>query len=132
MLIAALTVLLVVFGFGGPGGHHLFDRIDEASEAVEDVVADRDRAEELVLLVKDMELEILRFEKELRRRRGPILALDLEPGATREQYRTAFRAANAGQAAVEDILLGKMLEMRGKMSAEEWRALFDELREDEE
>ena len=131
MIAATLTVLLIVFGLGGSGvAYSLFDMIDEASDAVDEIVIDRDRAEELLLITKEMELEGLRVQKDLREIRQGIFALDLDPGTTREQYRTAFRAADARQSAAEDILLDKVLEMRRPMSAEEWRALYAEMKEE--
>ena len=130
MLVATITAILLIFGMGGGIAYDVLDIIDSAADVVDDRVEDEERREELLTILKKMELETRTFTKDIRAHRQGILKLDLDPNATREQYIGAFRRLDARWVRAEEALLNGLFEFRGGFSKEEWAAVHAEIQEE--
>jgi len=130
MLVATITVILLAFGAGGGIAYNVLDIIDAAEDVVNDTVNDEVRRDELLTTLKHMKLETLTFGNDIRGHRKQILALDLDPNSTREQYRSVFRQLNARWVAAEEALLNRLFEFRGGFAPGEWPAVHEAIHEE--
>lgn len=94
---------------------------------MDDRVEDEERREELLTILKQMELETLTFTKDIRTYRQGILTLDLDPNSTREQYISVFRRLDARWVGAEEALLDGLFKVRGGFSPEEWAVVHGEI-----
>jgi hypothetical protein len=130
MLVATITAILLVFGLGGGINFDILDILDAAEDVVEDRVEDGEHRERLLTTLKRMELETHEFTRDIRTHREALLALDLDPGATREQYIDVFRRLDARWVAAEESLLDRAFELRAGFRDEEWTAVHRAIREE--
>jgi len=123
MLVATISVLLIVFGGGGNAMYSVLDIINATTNAIEDRVQDDALGEEMLAVTKRLELDTRRFVREIHEHRKEILRLDRTPDATREQYLMAFRTMDAEWIAVERSLVNGVLDLKSRVSQEEWLAI---------
>ena len=124
MLVATMTILLLVFGVGGGADITILEILDTALDAVNDIVKDEDRLGRVRSELTAMKAGAEAFNDEVQAGRRKILALDLDYGTTREQYREAFRALDSAWARAEASALDRVMTVREQMTMDEWRSLF--------
>ena len=120
MLIALLTALLLV----GGEGIDLFTRADEAR--VETVITDEARAKEIVTLMKATDnaasKQLARAMKILSR----WSKADRDHSAGRDDLAPVLEELTSIRSTAQREFMDALFELRGKMSEQEWSAVFGE------
>jgi hypothetical protein len=126
MLIAAITAIVLLMG----GGNHLGmnETLENLAELVGKKVQSEEQAREAHALISDAQTEVESFERLVLEGRRQVWEVDADYDATAADYERAFARINAAWDEMEKDLVDMNIELRKHITAEEWEAIYDEMK----
>lgn len=122
MLIAAITAIAMLFGFGSTSDSRAM--IQQLTRQVERTVADEDRRGDALDALNQAIAELDAFDARLVMFESRFKALDENYYATPNQFQNLFNDLDAEWKATELRLVDLRFEMRDALSEEEWNTIF--------
>lgn len=88
-------------------------------------VADPDKKSQMLSLVDQMNIELLKLDQEVRKHFANVAKIDRDYNATPDDFKKEFAAFNAARYEVRDGFLDARFKMRDLATREEWKELTD-------
>ena len=127
MLIATITAIALLMG----GGNHwgINETLENLSELIGKKVQSEEQIEEAQALISGAQSEVESFEQLVLDGRRQFWEVDADYDATAADYERAFASINAAWDQMEKDLIGLHVELRNHITAEEWEAIYDEMKQ---
>lgn len=128
MLVTTMTIIMILTG-GGAGNHvSVLQMLEEFNALILEHVVEESRAGEATQIVEDMSSRLVDLGEQVLSRRQEMIALDRDHDATREEFAAAFARVNEAWDEAEILLIEGQIQLREKITEDEWNAIYDELR----
>jgi hypothetical protein len=124
-----LGLLLLGFLFGCKKDKKVFapgqEWIAHMRGRVEKSIADPDKKTQMLLLVNQMGIEVLRLDQEARKHFANVPKIDRDYNSTPDDFKKQFAEFNAKRYEIRDRVIDASFEMRELATPEEWKDLTD-------
>lgn len=122
MLIAAITVLTLLFGGG-------FFSLDNVRDAAKEVIEDKDRAKQVVAITKEADKEFKSFTKNVNKLSKQLVQMNKDYNLTREKIDSFYTQTDKRRMAFLEKFVELRFQAKNLMTAEEWQAMYIKIRE---
>ena len=122
MIIAAITILTILFG----GGTFSLDNVRDASKAV---IKDKDRSKQVVAVTKEADKEFKSFTKNVHNLSKQLVQMNKDYNLTREEIDTFYLQADKSRKAFLERFVELRFQAKNLVTAEEWQAMYAKIRE---
>jgi len=121
MLIAAITVLTLLFGGG-------FFSLDNVRDAAKEVIEDKDRAKQVVAITKEADKEFKSFTKNVNKLSKQLVQMNKDYNLTREKIDSFYLQTDKRRMAFLEKFVELRFQAKNLMTAEEWQAMYAKIR----
>jgi len=123
MIIAAITILTLLFGSGG-----IFS-LDNVRDAAKEVIQDKDRAKQVVAITKEADKEFKSFTKNVNKLSKQLVQMNKDYNLTREKIDSFYTQTDKRRMAFLEKFVELRFQAKNLMTAEEWQAMYIKIRE---